>query len=241
MRGLPRRRASTAWPSALLSLCAPVCRRSSRFRYRRVPGRKRSASVSGVGRPAYSRPSAVELGCEGRVGRCLVPAGLQLVERRDERLRDEAPAVLAEPAVACRLGHVRAASTNARTRSWSLIPGADSRLELASTAHGRTAQSSRRRSPGSIPPPASAAPLQPARDRGESGSSSAHGRSIDRRDGNTGAQQHRRRDPGLCPPRARTAGRGRRRSPPPLRPAQRRRARCRRRRAPPRPPAGSPA
>ena len=32
MRRLPRRPASTAWPSALLSLCAPVCRRSSRFK-----------------------------------------------------------------------------------------------------------------------------------------------------------------------------------------------------------------
>ena len=35
---LPRRRASTTWPSALLILCAPVWLRSSRFRYRRLPG-----------------------------------------------------------------------------------------------------------------------------------------------------------------------------------------------------------
>src|SRR6266571_85445 len=51
IRRLPSRRASTAWPSALLSLWAPVWRRSSRLRYRRLLGAKRSASVSGVNRP----------------------------------------------------------------------------------------------------------------------------------------------------------------------------------------------
>ncbi len=193
-------------------------------------------------RPPRVLPSErVELRCEGRVGRCLVPAGLQLVERRDERLRDESPAVLAELAVACRLSSFRAASTNARTRSWSLIPGADSRLELASTAHGRTAVDRlgdvlR----AQVRPRASAAPLQPARDRGEwDRRRPTAGRSPSRREHRPAAAP--RRDRGLCPPRARRAGRGRRRRPPPLRRAQRPRARCRRRRAPPRPPAGSPA
>src|SRR5919204_192528 len=57
IRVFPSRRASTACPSALFSLCAPVWRRSSRFRYSRFPGANRSARVSGVGRPANVCPS----------------------------------------------------------------------------------------------------------------------------------------------------------------------------------------
>ena len=39
MRLLPMRLASSAWPSALLILCAPVCVRSSRLRKMRAPPR----------------------------------------------------------------------------------------------------------------------------------------------------------------------------------------------------------
>src|SRR6266700_1999721 len=54
MRRLPMRRASSAWPSALFSLWAPVWQRSSRFRWMRAPPKcslSRSAAYSGVGRP----------------------------------------------------------------------------------------------------------------------------------------------------------------------------------------------
>ena len=56
MRVLPIRLASSACPSALLILCAPVCIRSSRFRKMRAPPQaslSRFASHNGVGRPAY--------------------------------------------------------------------------------------------------------------------------------------------------------------------------------------------
>ena len=54
MRVLPMRTASSAWPSALLILCAPVWQRSSRLRKTRAPqplARAGAASESGVGRP----------------------------------------------------------------------------------------------------------------------------------------------------------------------------------------------
>ena len=52
IRFFPSRCAITTWPSALFTLCAPVCSKSSRFRYMRWSGAKRSTRVSGVGRPA---------------------------------------------------------------------------------------------------------------------------------------------------------------------------------------------
>ena len=165
MRGLPRRRASTAWPSALLSLWAPVCSRSSRLRYTRFPGRKRSASVSGVGRPAYSRPSASSSSRERRIVRRLAPRGLELVQRGDERLGDEAAAVLAEPASAHAAGRLDECAhalvildsrrrLEARARVDGPRPDGGDRLARRSRDRGR------RR--------ASAAPRPSARDRGAS-------------------------------------------------------------------------
>ena len=72
MRRLPIRAASSAWPSALLILCAPVCVRSSRFRQNaraaarllqpaRLAERRRAADV------VAQQPD--ELGLEGRVVR----------------------------------------------------------------------------------------------------------------------------------------------------------------------------
>ena len=57
MRRAPRRRASSAWPMALLILCAPVCARSSRLsQTSRAPARSTAAApgVSAVGRPTQS-------------------------------------------------------------------------------------------------------------------------------------------------------------------------------------------
>src|SRR2546429_9425681 len=54
IRVFPMRRASRAWPSALLSLWAPVWQRSSRFRWIWAPPKwavSRSAAYRGVGRP----------------------------------------------------------------------------------------------------------------------------------------------------------------------------------------------
>src|SRR5262249_45129943 len=56
---------------------------------------------------------------EGRVVTRLVPGRRQFIERRDQRLGDVTSAVLAVEADA----HERTASTNARMRSWSLMPG----------------------------------------------------------------------------------------------------------------------
>src|SRR5207248_2535574 len=66
------------------------------------------------GRPSrVRREEVVQLGAERVVGERLAPAALQLVEGRDQRLRDVAPPVRAEGA------HPRASRTNARTFSWS--------------------------------------------------------------------------------------------------------------------------
>ena len=53
MRDLPIRLVRSACPTTLLSLCEPVCARSSRLRSTRTPRRSdsRAHSVTGVGRP----------------------------------------------------------------------------------------------------------------------------------------------------------------------------------------------
>ena len=53
MRLAPSRCASSAWPIALLILCAPVCARSSRLSHSFAPQRadRRAANVRAVGRP----------------------------------------------------------------------------------------------------------------------------------------------------------------------------------------------
>ena len=89
-----------------------------------------------------------------------------------------------EPFCAAEWPH-RAAPTNARTRSWSLIPGAVSKLELASTAQGRVAAIAARTFSGPSPP---ASTRRPSTARARSrwpGSSSSQGRST------TVAEQHR--------------------------------------------------
>src|SRR5262249_23246828 len=116
---------------------------------------------------ARNRPSEpLEPGAKGRVAGSRAPARLELVERGHERLGHVTAAVRPE--------RHRAAATNARTFSWSLIPGSVSSCDAASTAHGRTARTASRTLCGpSLPAPPRAA----ARCRC-SGSGSSHGRST---------------------------------------------------------------
>ena len=89
------------------------------------------------------------------------PAARQLVERRDQRLGDVAPAVGAERPCVC---SSCAASTQARTRVVVLDARADSVERAESTAHGRTAAIAvARRSRGPRPP---ASITRPARRAG---------------------------------------------------------------------------
>ena len=171
-----------------------------------MPGAKRSASVSGVGRPAYSR----------RARRARAKDGRPLASRQAasssssagiERLRDEAAAVLAEPAVAscARRRHVCANALvildpgrrlEARARVDRPRPNGVDRLA--------------RRSPGRARRRASAARRPRARAR-DASRPPAHGRSttvatcvaVPEQDGVAAADSAR--------PRARRAGRGRRR------------------------------
>src|SRR5262249_57682182 len=105
------------------------------------------------------------------------PAGLELVERGDERFGHVPPAVGAEGAAH---GSVpfRAAATHARTASWSLTPGSDSVERAESTAHGCTASIAPRTLAGPRPPASITRPaVARARSRCD-GSASFHGRST---------------------------------------------------------------
>ena len=128
--------ASSAWPTALLILWAPVWHRSSRFRKTSHPSAadRRAARVIGVGRPTKSRrtaaSSARKAGSRARRGVGL----LQLAQRLHQRLGDVAAAVGPEVAVARRAASSLAPSRTARherahARRGSLRPGA--RLDAA--------------------------------------------------------------------------------------------------------------
>ena len=146
MRRLPSRTASSAWPTALLILCAPVWFRSSRFSQMRAP----RLLAQPLGEVEGRRPADVvaaeplEVGGEGRVGAGgLVPGG-ELVERAHHGLGDEPAAEVAEPAAG--VGHRASCGasfafrTNARMRSWSFTPGAVSTPRAVSTPQGRAAR-----------------------------------------------------------------------------------------------------
>ena len=134
MRVLPMRRASSAWPSALLILCAPVWSRSSRLSQTGWPtaSESRRASYSGVGRPAKSRSRRCEVGVVAVVGARLDPRRLELGERGHQRLGDELAPVGAEAVLDG--GHAAqpppaspaAISRKRRTFSGSLMPGSRS-------------------------------------------------------------------------------------------------------------------
>ncbi len=71
MRCLPSRCASSAWPTALLILCAPVCARSSRLSQMRAPPTSARQPLGEVERRLAADVVAAErgqLGREGRVG-----------------------------------------------------------------------------------------------------------------------------------------------------------------------------
>src|SRR5205807_6651054 len=105
-------------------------------------------------RPGQGRRTAgeraaelVQLGVKRLVRLRRAPARLELVERWHERLGDVAAAVGAVQA-----GGHRAALTNARTFSWSLIPGAASSRDAAPTAPGGAARPGARTRPRPRPP-----------------------------------------------------------------------------------------
>ena len=231
MRCLPSRCATTTCPSALFSLCAPVCIRSSRFRYIRLVGRealdaRERRRASGVG-----REQLVELGVEAVVLAQRLPRAFELVERGDQRLGDVPPAVRAEGRASSRCLHPapdQVVVLDARRRS----------VERAeSTAHGRTAAIASRRSPGRGRRRASRARWSRARGRGASGRSRATAGRRPCRPARRHAGAPRRARGAR--PRARRAGRDRRRSPRARRRRPRRAARCRARRAARRRGAGS--
>ncbi len=89
--------ASSTWPIVLFILCAPVWQRSSRFEPDAQPG-LRGESLRVVERRRPARVGREELPpalFERRVGARRRVRALELVERGDERLGDEAPAVRA--------------------------------------------------------------------------------------------------------------------------------------------------
>ena len=164
MRRLPMRRASSTWPSVLLILCAPVWQRSSRLssdaaaarlgaHAQRVAERGRAAGEAGE--------QAGQLLGEGRVAPGLLPGGRELVERRDQRLGDEASAVGAEVAGGVGNGHGRRTSRTAvmkrdiRAGSFTPVrldaarhvdgPGADGPHGVGDVLRGEAARQDHRR------------------------------------------------------------------------------------------------
>ena len=82
-----------------------------------LAGRRKPGRLVERGRaPGEAGEQLVELGVKRGVLASLLPAARELVQRRDERLRDVAPAVVPVEAGGRRSAH-RAAATYARTRS----------------------------------------------------------------------------------------------------------------------------
>ena len=160
-RGLPMRQASSACPSALLILCEPVCVRSSRLSQTWPPvSSDRRAVVERRGPAHVVAQQGVELVAVGGVG-ALQPGRLELVQRRDERLRHVAAAVGTEAPLDRRRAHAAdtsaasAASTawkNASSLAWSLRPGSASVPLAVSTANGRACLIARPTLSGVSPP-----------------------------------------------------------------------------------------
>ena len=94
--------ASSAWPSALLILCAPVCARSSRLSHTSAPQAFESlvAWVSAVGRPTQLASSPAQLGLEVRRVQMLLHCRLRASRRRQSGFGDVASAERSE-AAAC--------------------------------------------------------------------------------------------------------------------------------------------
>src|SRR5260221_3219388 len=88
-----------------------------------LAGREAPRERQGGGGAAVLAPEPVELGGEAGVFLGRAPAGVELVERRDQRLGDVAPAVVA-------IGHRASVRRNAVTDLWSVtaLPARPGRL-----------------------------------------------------------------------------------------------------------------
>jgi hypothetical protein len=100
MRFTPRRLASSACPSALLILCAPVCARSSRFSHTSAPQAFDNvfACVSAVGRPTQLRSSPASSSWKSFGVQVLLDRGFEFLEGGNQCFRDVAAAEGAEAA-----------------------------------------------------------------------------------------------------------------------------------------------
>ena len=127
--------ASSAWPSALLILCAPVWARSSRFRKMRAPpnaadSRRRLGQRRGTSHVVLQQP--IELLVKLRVLGAAEVRALELLDRLDERLGHVAARQTPRNSRGRRdravdafmVAHI--ASKSASRRSRSFTPGADS-------------------------------------------------------------------------------------------------------------------
>ena len=140
MRRLPSRCASSAWPTALLILCAPVCARSSRLSQMRAPPtccaqplgeveRRLAADVvarqRGRARPRRTgrrRPSRSAASSSSSAA--ITVSGTKRPPKRPKRPSASGACWTSRP---LRVGAHRAsfaAATRRRTRSWSLMPAA---------------------------------------------------------------------------------------------------------------------
>ena len=154
-RGLPIRRASSAWPSALLILCEPVWVRSSRLSHTSPPASLGQARARGRAASAGRRSRAAAASSssrEGRVGAGREPLALELVERRDQRLRHVAAAVGAEAPLDRGRAHAGAPSrasrrSTARTKARQLGRVLAARLGLGAARDVDRERPRRPRSP----------------------------------------------------------------------------------------------
>ena len=167
MRFAPRRFASSAWPIALLILCAPVCARSSRFSQILAPQRSDSRAREGERRgPADpGLQLARELVLESVGVQMLAHAVLEALERRDQRLRHIAAAERAEAAAArrgiCRRWH-RRADAGRRGADRTLSYG----IPHARHSTARAASRSSRSSAGLLMPGRASTPLDTSTPKG---------------------------------------------------------------------------
>ena len=216
MRFAPSRFASSAWPIALLILCAPVCARSSRFSQTSAPQRRDSsrAYVSGVGRPTQVRSSHVELGLEAGIRQDVAHALLEPIERRHQRLGHVAPAERAEAAARVR-ELAAAASAPAALRGRS--SGPRSLIAAILLEHDRRDPRMRRARRAARNSRISAASLTPRLDSTPELTSTPNGRTRRDRVGDVARHRARRRARARQRARARAASSQSARSPAPLR------------------------
>ena len=143
-RGLPMRRASSAWPITLLTLCAPVWFRSSRLRID-LRAAELSRPALGVIDRARAADVMLELVCELReelgIARDSARTPPSARRARGSAFRRRTRRRTGRNGRARPAGHTSALRTpamNAAIFRASLMPLADSTPLETSTAHGRT-------------------------------------------------------------------------------------------------------